>query len=225
MLVTVGILTLIAAGVGGTLVALLKCEPAFYAAGACPGDYDTREKASRVLTRLQDLKTDIRTKGDWGETFSADELNCFFAETMTANGTFVSLLPENFHDPRVAIEGDRIKLGFRYGEGLFSAIVWIELRASGRTHDRGNAIGAGFNCRSGPRLERRCDLVSTQGQSGGAVPLLSGSTATRVAGADAGNTRRADRGRGPDADRPASPDDDAAVTGVVSHGCIPVGLA
>jgi hypothetical protein len=128
MLVTVGILTLIAAGVGGTLVALLKCEPAFYAAGACPGDYDTREKASRVLTRLQDLKTDIRTKGDWGETFSADELNCFFAETMTANGTFVSLLPENFHDPRVAIEGDRIKLGFRYGEGLFSAIVWIELR-------------------------------------------------------------------------------------------------
>jgi hypothetical protein len=108
--------------------ALLRCEPEFYTAAACPGDYDTREKASRVLTRLQDLKTDIRTKGEWGETFTAEELNCFFAEMMTGNGSFASLLPQGFHSPRIAFEGDRVKLGFRYGEGFWSTVIWIELR-------------------------------------------------------------------------------------------------
>jgi hypothetical protein len=129
MLVAVGIVGLIAAGVVGGLVALLKCEPPFYTHAACPGDFDTREKASHVLTRIQDLKTDVRTKAEWGETFTAEELNCFFAETMAANGSFASLLPEGCHDPRVAIEGDRLQVGFRYGTGLFATIVWIELRA------------------------------------------------------------------------------------------------
>ncbi|MBA4189775.1 MAG: hypothetical protein C0467_17460 [Planctomycetaceae bacterium] len=128
MLVAVGLIVLLVSGVVGVLVSMLKCEPAFYTDAACPNDYDTREKASRVLTRIQDLKTDIRTKGEWGETFSAEELNCFFAETMTANGSFASLLPEGFSAPRVAVEGDHLKLGFRYGEGFWSAIVWIELR-------------------------------------------------------------------------------------------------
>jgi len=128
MLVAIGIVFLLISGVVGVLGTMLKCEPTFYTAAACPLDYDTREKASRVLTRIQDLKTDIRTKEEWGETFTADELNCFFAETMTANGSFASLLPEGFHEPRVAVEGDRLKLGFRYGSGFWAAIVWIELR-------------------------------------------------------------------------------------------------
>ncbi|MCE9563227.1 MAG: hypothetical protein K8U57_14380 [Planctomycetes bacterium] len=128
MLVACSILVLIISGVVGIIGTMLKCEPAFYTAAACPADYDTREKASRVLTRIQDLKTDIRTKGEWGETFTAEELNCFFAEMMTANGNFASLLPEGFHSPRVAVEGDRLKLGLRYGEGFWGAVVWIELR-------------------------------------------------------------------------------------------------
>lgn len=129
MLTAIGLLVALISGVLGVVGTLLRCEPAFYTAAACPGDYDTREKASRVLTRLQDLKTDIRTKGEWGETFTAEELNSFFAEMMTGNGSFASLMPEGFHSPRVAFEGDRMKLGFRYGRGFWSSVVWIELRA------------------------------------------------------------------------------------------------
>ena len=36
-------------------------------------------------------------------------------ENMGRKGGFSSLLPERFHSPRVAIDGDRLKLGFRYG--------------------------------------------------------------------------------------------------------------
>lgn len=128
LFLALGLLVLLAGGVLGVLGFLVKCEPAFYAAAARPADYETREKASRVLTRIQDLKTDIRTKGGWGETFTAEELNCFFAEMMSTGGAFESMLPNGFHDPRVAIEGDRVKLGFRAGREFWSTVVWIELR-------------------------------------------------------------------------------------------------
>lgn len=129
LILALGLLLVMLSSVAGVLGFLLKCEPEFYTAAARPADYDTREKSSRVLTRVQDLKTDIRTKAEWGETFSAEELNCFFAETMAAGGAFESILPAGFHSPRVAVEGDRLKLGFRTGHGLWSSVVWIELRA------------------------------------------------------------------------------------------------
>jgi hypothetical protein len=127
-LVAFALLVLITAGALGLLVTLLKREPAFYVHAAPRSDYDTREKASRLMTRVQELKNDIRTKGDWGETFTAEELNCFFAEMMCANGTFAGMLPKRFHAPRVAVEGDRLRLGFRYGTGFWSTVVSVEFR-------------------------------------------------------------------------------------------------
>lgn len=128
LILAVGLLVLILSGAVSALGYVLKREPSFYTDAAPPADYDTREKASRLLTRVQDLKNDIRTKGDWGETFTVEELNCFFAEMMGPNGTFANMLPKGFHSPRVAIEGDRLKLGFRYGEGFWSTVVSVELR-------------------------------------------------------------------------------------------------
>src|SRR5690242_6106843 len=61
-LVAFALLVLILSGAIGALIAMLKREPAFYAQAAPRSDYDTREKASRCLTRMQDLKNDIRTK-------------------------------------------------------------------------------------------------------------------------------------------------------------------
>jgi hypothetical protein len=126
--VAIVLLVMILSGAIALLGYLVKREPEFYTAAAPPADYDTREKSSRLLTRVQDLKNDIRTKTDWGETFTAEELNCFFAETMIAKGTFVSMLPKGFHSPRVAIDGDRLKLGFRYGSGFWSTVVSVEFR-------------------------------------------------------------------------------------------------
>ena len=128
MFLALALLVAILSSALGLLGYLLKAEPAFYMQAAPPADYDTREKASRLLTRVQDLKNDIRTKGDWGETFTTEELNCFFAEMMSANGTFAGMLPKRFHSPRVAIDGDRLKLGFRYGSGFWSTVVSVEFR-------------------------------------------------------------------------------------------------
>ncbi len=128
VLIAVGLLVAISGSVFAIVGSLIKREPEFYTQAACQADYDAREKASRLLTRVQDLKNDIRTKGEWGEIFTAEELNCFFAEMMTEKGNFTGLLPKGFHSPRVAIEADRLLLGFRCGEGFWSTVVWIELR-------------------------------------------------------------------------------------------------
>lgn len=128
ILLAFGLLLLVLAAAAGVLIFLAKQTPVFYIAAEKPPTYDTREKASRLLTRIQDLKNDIRTKSMWGESFSIDELNCFFAEMMVEKGSFAGMLPDGFHSPRIAMEGDRLKLGFRYGSGFWSSIVWIELR-------------------------------------------------------------------------------------------------
>ena len=77
---------------------------------------------------MQDLKNDIRTKREWGETFTADELNSFFGEMMCANGTFAGMLPKRFHSPRVAVQGDRLRLRLPYGTGFWSTVVSVEFR-------------------------------------------------------------------------------------------------
>lgn len=119
----------------GTLCAALgsvgyavKAEPDFYGRMPCPTDWDTREKASKLVTRAQDLKNDIVSKREWGDTFTADDLNCFFVEGLGRKGVLASVLPDNFHSPRVAIDGDRLKFGFRYGEGFWSTVISLELR-------------------------------------------------------------------------------------------------
>jgi hypothetical protein len=112
----------------GTMLYLARREPAFYRDAAVASEWDAREKSARLLTRWQDLKNEIISRSEWGETFTAEELNCFFAEHMSRQGGLCASLPPGFHSPRIAIDGDRLKLGFRYREGFWSTIVWVELR-------------------------------------------------------------------------------------------------
>jgi len=107
---------------------LAKREPDFYHRAPNPGEYETRERAAQLLTRVQDLKNEIRSQSEWGETFTAEDLNCFFVENMSRKGNLASLLPEGVHSPRIAIDGDRLKLGFKYGDGFWSSVVWVELK-------------------------------------------------------------------------------------------------
>lgn len=112
----------------GGLLTTVKREPAFYRDAPCPSEWDAREKSARLVTRVQELKNDIRSKPEWGDTFTAEDLNCFFLENMSKPGGLCSMLPTGFHSPRVSIDGDRLRLGFRYRDGFWSTVVWVELK-------------------------------------------------------------------------------------------------
>ncbi len=124
-------LLILVCGVGlacGGVFLLAKREPDFYHRAPNPDDYETRERAAQLLTRVQELKNEIRSQSEWGETFSAEDLNCFFVENMGKKGGLASMLPKDVHSPRVAIDGDRLKIGFKYGEGFWSTVVWVEMK-------------------------------------------------------------------------------------------------
>jgi hypothetical protein len=131
-LLLVVLLLLAAAGVG----ALARVEPDFYkqavAVGPQPDDPTT---ASEIQTRLIELSHYVAvpysTDGDWSRTFTTDDLNAFLRESGSDNDT-VLLRPnlgDNWSDLRVSVSGDRLQVGARLGEGLFSTVVSIELKA------------------------------------------------------------------------------------------------
>jgi hypothetical protein len=124
-------IALLLAAAGLTLGGLLfgaKREPAFYTAANQPNDWDTHERSARFLTRVVDLQNEIRSKDEWGDTFSTDDINAFFIENLGPKGRLIESLPRGFHSPRIAIEGDRLKFGVKYREGFWSSVVWLELK-------------------------------------------------------------------------------------------------
>jgi hypothetical protein len=122
------LVALTAAGVLGGLAVLLKQVPDYYTA-ASDETADDEKVAGEVLTRIGDLKNDIRSREEWGASFTAAELNAFLRQNLTEGDWMAGLLPGHLHDPRVAIDGDRVKFAARYGEGFWSSVVSIELRA------------------------------------------------------------------------------------------------
>lgn len=129
VLLAVGLIGLLLAFIGGAVGAMLKQEPVFYVQLGESQDWTTGERASTLMTRVQDLKNDIRAKADWAGTFRGDDLNAFCLENLAPGTSYANILPKGLHAPRVRIEGDRIKLGLRYGDGFWSAVVWVELKA------------------------------------------------------------------------------------------------
>lgn len=128
MFLALALLAAFAALAAGAIVFAAKREPGFYTAAGRPIDWDSHERSAKLLTRVLDLQNDIRAKEEWGDTFTAEELNCFFAENMGPKDGLCELLPKGFHSPRIAIDGDRLKLGVRYREGFWSGVVWMELK-------------------------------------------------------------------------------------------------
>lgn len=110
---------------------LLKREPEFYVREntALAGDEDSIQ-SGKVVTRLNELMEDMRSsqKNDWGATLSAGELNSFFRDGGSGTNPLSKGLVANLPDPRVAIEDDRLRIAFRYGEEFRSTVVQMELR-------------------------------------------------------------------------------------------------
>jgi hypothetical protein len=130
VLLAVGLLAAAAGLVGGVFATALKQEPDFYAdAPDPPSRFEDADKGYALVTRVQDLKNDIRSKPEWGASFRADDLNCFFREAMAQGNGLSGFLPAGFHSPRVSVDGDTVRLGVRYGSGFWSTVVWVEMRA------------------------------------------------------------------------------------------------
>lgn len=119
-----GLATGLAAGAVMAAV-LLKHEPALPAAAAGP---DTDRAAARLVTKAAALGAALRRDGPWGMALTDTEVNAWLATDLPRN--HARLLPRGLSEPRVRFRPHRVEVAIRTGSGLFSTVVWCDLRVA-----------------------------------------------------------------------------------------------
>lgn len=116
------------------LFALLRFQYSWYKQASLPPGRERRQHSQEFLSKLTHLVSAL--SDDWDMDFTDTQLNSYIEEDFRRQGFESRTLPEGIGEPRVAFDTDRIRLGFRYGSGLFSTIISIDLRLWLATQDR-----------------------------------------------------------------------------------------
>lgn len=171
LLVTSGILLAALVALGTVLGFLVTHEPGFYQEVAV-GEGDQRQAQSKDFFREFMAMVNYYV-GDyklWEVDFSENQINSYFAEDFIRSGLIHKTFPENITAPRVKIEADRIRIGFRYGKKPWSTVVSIDLKPWFAAQERDvlalevQGIHAGLlPIASQSILERFSDLARSQG--------------------------------------------------------------
>ena len=88
---------------------------------------NSSEKCQRELIQLYNSVIDHDDQ-EWGHCFTDGEINSYLAEHFVQSRLDKQLLPEGVSQPRIVIEPDKVRVAFRYGSGLWSTVVSIDLR-------------------------------------------------------------------------------------------------
>jgi hypothetical protein len=128
------LLTLLSLGLlAGVLLAvgtlLVQHEPRFYRERALAADTRRQQQSRAFLREFSQLLSD--TSGNqprWQAEFTEEQINSFLQEDFLQPGRADKLLPEGVSAPRVALETDTVRLGFRYRLGPWSPIISVAFR-------------------------------------------------------------------------------------------------
>jgi hypothetical protein len=127
--VTVSCLLLGVVLLGLLLFALLRYECSWYKRASLPPGPERFQYSQDFISALTGLYNAMSPDHDWWEgRFTDTQINSYIEEGFRQNGLESRTLPEGISEPRVAFDTDRIHLAFRYGSGLFSTIISIDLR-------------------------------------------------------------------------------------------------
>jgi hypothetical protein len=128
VLLAVVLVLLLAAGVLATLAVLVRQEPEWYVVAAVPPGNERLAQSKAGKAELIKLYTNITKEREWDEQITDVQLNSYFEEDFIREGYDKLVLPDDIGRPRFVFEEDRIRLGFRYGRGVWSSVVSIDLR-------------------------------------------------------------------------------------------------
>lgn len=111
------------------LALAIKHEPNFYLKSAMPPGKERKQRSGQFVQDFNQFCQDAHDNRVWSGHFEQDCLNSFFDEHFVASGLDVRVLPDGISAPRISFAPpDRIRFGFRYGKGLLSTIIAIEMR-------------------------------------------------------------------------------------------------
>jgi hypothetical protein len=132
-LLAIAIFACLTGGAGSGLWMLVRYEPPVYLRAAVPPGED-RHKLSEVCQyELIQLFSSLKDHEDheersWTHHFTDKQINSYLAEHFVQSRLEEHLLPEGIREPRIVIESDKVRLAFRYGSGLWSTVILIDLQ-------------------------------------------------------------------------------------------------
>jgi hypothetical protein len=130
LLLAIAIFFCLTCGVGASLWMLIRYEPNVYMHAAVPPGEQRHQLSEKCCRRLMQLYNSVAGQEDqeWAHSFSDGEINSYLAEHFVQSRLDERMLPEGITEPRIVIEQDKIRVAFRYGKGLWSSVVSIDLR-------------------------------------------------------------------------------------------------
>lgn len=130
LVLAITILLCLMCGVGAALWILVRYEPGIYLRAAVPPGEQRHQMSEKCQNELLQLYNSISSPEEqgWGHRFTDSEINSYLAEHFVQSHLNEHVLPEGIREPRLVIEPDKIRVAFRYGAGLWSTIVTIDLR-------------------------------------------------------------------------------------------------
>jgi hypothetical protein len=127
-LLAVAILLCLTSGVGASLWMLVRYEPNKYLRAAVPPGEERHRMSDRCLHKILQMYNSVVNQPDeleWEHRFTDGEINSYLTEDFMQSR--IKDFPEGISDPRVIIEQNNIRIAFRYGSGLWSTVVSIDL--------------------------------------------------------------------------------------------------
>jgi hypothetical protein len=131
LLLAIAVFLCLTCGVGAALWILVRYEPNLYLRAAVPpGEqrHQLSEKCQKELIQLYNSVANTQEDQEWEHRFTDSEINSYLAEHFVQSHLSEHLLPEGISEPRLVIEPDKVRVAFRYGKGMWSTIVCIEVR-------------------------------------------------------------------------------------------------
>jgi hypothetical protein len=127
LLLTIGILALVVWGTALVLFLLVRHEPRHYLDAAVPPGPERTDLSKAFFKECSQFISAIGNGGEWYGLWTDRQINSFFEEEFVHQGFDGRLLPEGVSQPRVIIEPNLLRLGFRYGSGAWSTVVSLDL--------------------------------------------------------------------------------------------------
>jgi hypothetical protein len=128
ILLRTGIVLLVLGGLLTALFLMIQHEPEFYRNKEIPPGPLRTEQSRDCEARLITLLNDIADGADtWQATLTEAQINSYLQERFIQSG-LAGMMLKGISEPRVSIDDDVIRLGFRYGTPPWSTVVSVDLR-------------------------------------------------------------------------------------------------
>lgn len=107
---------------------LIRYQYRWYSNAGLPPGMDREENSRKFISEMSELVQTMDQERVWYAHFTDLQVNSYLEEEFLQSGLAASLMPEGITQPRVFFDAERIHAAFRYGAGLLSTVITIDLR-------------------------------------------------------------------------------------------------